>query len=169
MSILQDLLSTALTCEASDVHVMVNSPPLLRIHTVLQPTDFPVITPEESSNMLREMVGNDRYAIFEKNRDLDFSTEIKGIGRFRVNAHFQRGSVAIAFRVIPDKVFPLESLNLPEPVTRLIDLPRGLVLVTGDTGSGKSTTLAAMIDAMNKKYNKHIITLEDPIEFLRFQ
>ena len=165
MSILQDLLSTALTCGASDVHVMVKSPPLLRIHTVLQPTDFPVVTPEESSEMVREMVGDDRYAIFEKNRDLDFSTEIKGLGRFRVNAHFQRGSVAIAFRVIPDKVFPLESLHLPEPVTRLIDLPRGLVLVTGDTGSGKSTTLAAMIDAMNKKFNKHIITLEDPIEY----
>jgi len=150
---------------ASDVHIVVGMPPLLRIHTVLQPTDFPMVTAEGASRMVKAMVGETRYAQFHEARDLDFSTEVPGLARFRVNAHFQRGTVAIAFRVIPDKVRPIAELNLPDAVNRLVHLPRGLVLVTGDTGSGKSTTLAAMIDAINQTYNKHIITLEDPVEY----
>ncbi len=166
MSFLQELLLTGLNCGASDIHVMVNSPPLLRIHTVLQETDFPVVTPDGAEEMLKEMISDHRYQEFLKRRDHDFSAEVPGKGRFRVNAHFQRGAIAIAFRAIPDHVLSLDKLNLPQAVGDLTRLPRGLVIVTGDTGSGKSTTMASMIDAMNKVYRKHIITLEDPVEYV---
>jgi len=166
VSILQELLVTALDCKASDIHIMVGSPPLLRIHTILQETDYGVVSPDGSKEILQEMISERRYEEFLQKRDLDFSTEVPGKGRFRVNAHFQRDNIAIAFRTIQDKVPPLEKLNLPDEVTKMTDLARGLILVTGDTGSGKSTTMASMIDSMNKKYRKHIITLEDPIEYM---
>jgi twitching motility protein PilT len=162
---LQDILKMGIISGASDVHIVVGMPPLLRIHTILQPTDFPMVTAEGASRMVKAMVGEKRFAQFQELRDLDFSTEVPGLARFRVNAHFQRGTPAIALRVIPDKVRPISELHLPEAVSRLVHLPRGLVLVTGDTGSGKSTTLAAMIDAINQQYGKHIITLEDPVEY----
>ena len=165
VSQLQDILKMGISSGASDVHIVVGMPPLLRIHTVLQPTDFPMVTAEGAARMVKQMVGEKRYTRFQEERDLDFSTEVPGLARFRVNAHFQRGTAAIAFRVIPDKVRPIAELCLPDAVNRLVHLPRGLVLVTGDTGSGKSTTLAAMIDAINQAYNKHIITLEDPVEY----
>ena len=145
---------------------MVNSPPLLRIHTILQETDYPVVTPEGAEEMLKQMLSTDRFEQFVKDRDIDFSTAMEGMGRFRVNAHYQRDSIAIAFRTIPDSVFPLDKLNLPDAVKKLITLTRGLVLVTGDTGSGKSTTMASIVDAINCRYHKHIITLEDPIEYI---
>ncbi|HSV16479.1 MAG TPA: type IV pilus twitching motility protein PilT [Tepidisphaeraceae bacterium] len=166
MSNLQDILKTAIDNKASDVHVMVGAPPLFRLHTQMTPTDFPMVTSESALRMVKEMLNEKRMEAFMEKRDADFSYEIPGLARFRVNAHFQRTSVAMAFRVITDKVRALDALNLPEVITRLTYLPRGLVLVTGDTGSGKSTTLAAMIDAMNRRYHKHIITLEDPIEYL---
>lgn len=166
MSYLQELLTSALDCGASDIHIMVGSPPIMRIHTVLQETDYGTVTPEGALELIKEMLSEQRFKDFMQKRDLDFSTTVPGKGRFRVNAHFQRESAAIAFRAIQDIVPPLEKLNLPDPVSRMIDLPRGLVLVTGDTGSGKSTTMASMIDAMNRKYRKHIITLEDPIEYV---
>jgi len=144
---------------------MVGSPPLLRIHTVLQETDYPVVTAEGAEELVREMISEDRMKDFYKRKDCDFATEVSGKGRFRVNAHFQRGSIAIAFRAIPDNVLPLDKLNLPEAINSVIDMNRGLILITGDTGSGKSTTMASLIDAMNKKYRKHIITLEDPVEY----
>jgi twitching motility protein PilT len=106
-----------------------------------------------------------QQARFDEHRDLDFSFAVPELGRYRVNAHYQRGSIGMAMRAIKVKVPPLADLNLPEVISRLTYLPRGLVLVTGDTGSGKSTTLAAMIEAMNQRYRKHIITLEDPIEY----
>ncbi len=115
--------------------------------------------------MLKHMAGEAQMKVFEKVKDADFSYEVPGVGRFRVNAHMQRQSVAIAMRAIKTEIPPFEALGLPDVVRRLTYLPRGLVLVTGDTGSGKSTTLAAMIDAMNKRYHKHIITLEDPVEY----
>src|SRR5213076_685921 len=107
----------------------------------------------------------ERWDAFEKLRDADFSYEIAGVGRFRVNAHYQRKTVAIAIRTINDKVRPIEQLFLPEIVSKLTFLPRGLILVTGPTGSGKSTTLAAMVDAINRRDQGHIITMEDPIEY----
>ena len=166
MTNLHEILETALNCGASDVHIVAGLPPLLRIHTVMQETDYPIVTADTAEEMVREMVPEHRYEEFLKKRDLDFSTEVPQKGRFRVNAHFQRGHVAIAFRAIPDKVCPLEKLNLPEAVQRMVTMARGLVLVTGDTGSGKSTTMASMIDNMNKRYRKHIITLEDPVEYV---
>jgi len=113
----------------------------------------------------KEILGEKRWPAFEEVRDADFSYEIPGLGRFRVNAHWQRGGIAMAFRTINDKVRPIEQLLLPEIVNRLTYLPRGLILVTGPTGSGKSTTLAAMVDAINRREQGHIITLEDPIEY----
>jgi twitching motility protein PilT len=163
---LNAILQTAIDNKASDIHLIVGHAPMIRLHTQMTATDFPVVTPEGALGMLKEMLSEKRMEAFLEKRDSDFSYELPSGIRFRVNAHFQRGSVAMAFRVITDKVRPLDQLGLPDVVTRLTYLPRGLVLVTGDTGSGKSTTLAAMIDAMNRRYHKHIITMEDPIEYL---
>src|SRR3982750_3373370 len=166
MSLLNDILRNAVAAKASDVHIMVGAPPLFRIHTVASPSDFPIVTPEGSLRLCKEIMGNDRrWAEFEEKRDSDFSYEIPGLGRFRVNAHYQRNSVALSIRTINDKVRPIEQLFLPDVVKKLTHLPRGLVLVTGPTGSGKSTTLAAMVDAINRREQGHIITLEDPIEY----
>jgi twitching motility protein PilT len=166
MSNLNEILKTAIDNKASDVHILVGQPPLIRLHTQVTEADFPVVTAENAMAMLKEMLSEKRIEAFMEKRDADFSYELPGLCRFRVNAHFQRNTVAMALRVITDKVRALDALGLPDVVTRLTYLPRGLVLVTGDTGSGKSTTLAAMIDAMNKRYHKHIITLEDPIEYI---
>jgi twitching motility protein PilT len=165
MSIINDILRAAMEAKASDVHLNVGSPPLFRIHTVVTKSDFPVMTGEGVTRITREILGDARWADFEKHRDADFSYEIPGLARFRVNAHFQRQSIALAFRTINDKVRQIEQLFLPEIVHKLTYLPRGLILVTGPTGSGKSTTLAAMIDAINRRDAGHIITLEDPIEY----
>ncbi|MEO1495493.1 MAG: ATPase, T2SS/T4P/T4SS family, partial [Pseudomonadota bacterium] len=123
---------------------------------------------EDGKKLLSQMVSAEQVKMFEQNKDLDFSYEAEGIGRYRVNAHMQSGALGFALRVIKTEVPPLSGLNLPEVISRLTYLPRGLVLVTGDTGSGKTTTLAAMIQAMNQRYRKHIITLEDPVEY-RFE
>src|SRR5947207_4544589 len=165
MSLLNDILRNAVAAKASDVHINVGAPPLFRIHTVVQPSDFPIVTPEGAMRLLKEMVDERRLREFDEKRDADFSYEIPGLGRFRVNAHYQRNTVALAFRTINDKVRPIEQLFLPEIITKLTYLPRGLILVTGGTGSGKSTTLAGMVDAMNKREYCHIITVEDPIEY----
>ncbi len=163
---LAKLLSQALTTDASDIHIVAGMPPLYRIHTVLEPAEgFEVIPPGETEQFVRSMVGEKRFARLQEKRDLDFSIELANLGRFRVNAHYQRETVAIAFRAIPNRVPPMEELNLPPIVEQFVDLPRGLVLVTGQTGSGKSTTLASMIDAMNHRYKYHVITLEDPTEY----
>ena len=165
MSLLNDILRNAVAAKASDVHITVGLPPLFRIHTVMRASDFPMVTPEGSVRLLKEMLNDKRYADFEEHRDSDFSYEIPGVGRFRVNAHYQRNTVALAFRTINDKVRPLEELFLPEIISKLTYLPRGLILVTGPTGSGKSTTLAGMVDSINKREQGHIITCEDPIEY----
>ena len=164
-TILNDMLRNAVQAKASDIHINVGSPPLFRIHTVVQPTDFPVVTPEGAERIAKEMMNDARWAEFQEKRDSDFSYEIPGLSRFRVNAHYQRNTVALSFRTINDKIRPIEQLFLPDIVHKLTYLPRGLILVTGPTGSGKSTTLAAMIDAINKREQGHIITLEDPIEY----
>lgn len=159
------ILKTALDMGASDIHLIAGHPPVARIHTVMTPLDYPVITPESAMRMLKHMASETHVAKFEKIKDSDFSYELPGLGRFRVNAHMQRQTVGIAMRSIKEKIPPFMSLNLPEVVSRLTYLPRGLILVTGDTGSGKSTTLASMIQMMNERYAAHIITLEDPIEY----
>src|SRR6266498_281010 len=165
MSIINDILRNAVTAKASDVHINVGLPPLFRIHTVVTPSDFPIVTPEGAMRIAKELMSEKRWAEFENHRDSDFSYEIPGLSRFRVNAHYQRNTVGLAFRTINDKIRPLDQLFLPEVVTKLTYLPRGLILVTGPTGSGKSTTLAGMVEAVNRREQGHIITLEDPIEY----
>ncbi len=162
---INDILRNAVQAKASDVHINVGSPPLFRIHTVVQHSDFPIVTPEGAMRIAKDMMNEKRWAEFEEKRDSDFSYEIAGLSRFRVNAHYQRNSVALAFRTINDKIRPIEELFLPEIVNKLTYLPRGLILVTGPTGSGKSTTLAGMVDSINRREQGHIITLEDPIEY----
>jgi len=160
-----EILRYAHEHNASDVHLVAGHPPMMRVHTVMTPMDHPILTPESVKSALSEMVSPEMMKSFEVTKDLDFSLEVKGQSRYRVNAHYQRGTVGLAMRSIKTKVPPMADLNLPEVISRLTYLPRGLVLVTGDTGSGKSTTLAAMIQAMNERYRKHIITLEDPVEY----
>ena len=160
------ILAKAIKKAASDVHINIGMPPILRKNTELLDTDFPVVSDSEAKEMVLDMVGRDKFKTFEEKRDLDFATTLDDGHRFRVNAHYQRDTIAISFRVIPNRVPLLNDLNLPPIAKELTDLPRGLVLVTGHTGSGKSTTLAAMIGLINTKYKKRIITLEDPIEYM---
>ncbi|MEE8154535.1 MAG: type IV pilus twitching motility protein PilT [Phycisphaerales bacterium] len=162
---LGEILKTAHQHDASDIHLISGHPPMMRVHTVMTPMDCPILTPDAVEGALHEMTTPDQRAGFAERKDLDFSFEIEGLGRYRVNAHRQRGTVGLAMRAVKEKVPPLDDLNLPEVISRLTYLPRGLVLVTGDTGSGKSTTLAAMLQSMNERYRKHIITLEDPVEY----
>jgi twitching motility protein PilT len=163
---LLQILKAAYESDASDVHLVPGQPPMMRVHQVMSPLDFPKISPETARKFLEQMASKEAVATFERQKDSDFSFQAEGLARYRVNAHMQRGTIAMAMRMIKTKVPPLANLNLPEVIARLTYLPRGLVLVTGDTGSGKSTTLAAMIQAMNQRYKKHIITLEDPVEYV---
>jgi len=163
---IKKILTTAVEFKASDIHINVGLPPVIRRNTELIDMDFPPITNEDAKAMVVAMVGNDRFKQFQDQRDLDFSTTISEGHRFRVNAHYQRDTLAISFRIIPNQVLGIDDLHLPPIVKDLTDLPRGLVLVTGHTGSGKSTSLAAMIGEINGKYGKRIITLEDPVEYL---
>jgi twitching motility protein PilT len=163
---LNAILRMAFEKDASDVHLVATQPPTARIHQVITPLAPEKLTPDEMEACFISMTRPEQQKRFADNLDLDFSYEVSGLARYRVNAHRQRGVIGLAMRQIKSKVPPLKDLNLPEVIARLTYLPRGLVLVTGDTGSGKSTTLAAMIQAMNQRYRKHIITLEDPIEYL---
>ena len=160
------ILADVIDNGASDLHINVGMPPVLRRNTELIELDFAAISNEDVKEMLVSMIGPEKFKKIEDNKDLDFSTSIDDGHRFRVNAHYQRDTIAISFRVIPNQIPVIDGLHLPAVVKELTDLPRGLVLVTGHTGSGKSTTLAAMIDLINTKYGKRIITLEDPIEYM---
>jgi twitching motility protein PilT len=161
------ILAQAVNKGASDVHINVGMPPVVRINTELIPTDFPAVSNDDAKEMLISMVGPERFNTFKERMDLDFSTTIADPDqRFRVNAHYQRETIAISFRLVPTLIPSIEELNLPDRIKELTDLPRGLVLVTGHTGAGKSTTLAAMIGLINQKYKKRVITVEDPIEYL---
>lgn len=162
---IKEILADAISKEASDVHINVGMPPIMRKNTELISLDFPVVTSMDASEMVMSMVGPDRFQKFEEARDLDFSTMLDDGHRFRVNSHYQRDTIGLSFRVIPNQIPSIDDLHLPEIVKDLVDLPRGLVLVTGHTGSGKSTSLAAMIGEINRKYRKRIITLEDPVEY----
>ena len=162
---LNDILRCAHELDASDIHLVADMSPMVRCRTVIQALPLEPVDADGMRRILAEIVTKHQFETFERELDLDFSYEVKGLRRYRVNAHLQRGKVALAMRAIRTGVPSLPSLNLPDVITRLTYLPRGLVLVTGDTGSGKSTTLAAMIQAMNERYKKHIITLEDPVEY----
>ena len=167
MTRIKNLMRSAVDAGASDLHIIAGHPPLLRIHTVLVAMEGEAVVAEDEAHALvKELVTEEQHQHFTRRRDLDFSASLPGGPRFRVNAHFQRGTPALAFRAIPARVPPLEELNLPEVVVEFAELQQGLVLVTGETGSGKSTTLASMVDHMNDRFKYHVITLEDPIEYM---
>jgi len=163
---LHEILQAAYEADASDIHLVTGHPPTMRVHQVIEPMDMPVISAEQAEAMFGQMAVPETLETFKKHKDADFSYAVEGLARYRVNVHMQMGTIGLSLRMIKTDVPPLSALNLPEVIARLTYLPRGLVLVTGDTGSGKSTTLAAMIQAMNQRYRKHIITLEDPMEYV---
>ncbi|UCZ52099.1 type IV pilus twitching motility protein PilT [Bacillus shivajii] len=163
---LDELLRTAYEMGASDIHLTVGIAPVFRINGELRKQGDQFLKPQDTEEMARSIVPEALWAKFEKKGELDFSYGIPRLSRFRINAYFQRSCVSIAIRVIPTSIPSLDELNMPDSLKEIAEKPQGLVLVTGPTGSGKSTTLAAMIDYMNKTMNRHIITLEDPIEYL---
>src|SRR6202007_2426770 len=164
---IDDLLRRVVEQKASDLHLKVGNHPYLRVDGVLNPiTEVPRITPEEMLSMAFSMMTNRQKQKFKETAELDMAYGVAGLGRFRVNVFQQRGNVGMVLRVIPTKIRTAEELNLPPVVGKICEEQRGLVLVTGTTGSGKSTTLAAMIDRINANRADHLITIEDPIEFL---
>jgi twitching motility protein PilT len=164
---IDDLLRRAVQSKASDLHLKVGNHPYLRIDGVLNPlSDVSRVTPEEMLSMAFSMMTNRQKQKFKETAELDMAYGVAGLGRFRVNVFQQRGNVGMVLRVIPTKIRTVEELNLPRVVERICEEQRGLVLVTGTTGSGKTTSLAAMIDRINSLRPEHIVTIEDPIEYL---
>lgn len=160
------LLREAQESGASDLHVTVNSPPVLRIDGMLKRMNKDLVSPAMLQEYARAIMNESQYQRFQDLGEVDFSYGVPGISRFRINVYQQRGSLCIAARVISPTVPAFETLNLPPVLRKLAQKPQGLFLVTGPTGSGKSTTLASLIDHINKTQSKHIVTLEDPIEYL---
>lgn len=154
------------TAGASDLHMVVGRPPMLRLKGELVESSHPEVSREKMTELLWELLPSEKQREFEANLDLDMAYEIEGVGRFRCNFFFHHHGPGAVFRVIPTEILTLEDLGLPEVLKKMADFPSGLVLVTGPTGSGKSTTLAAMIDYINKTREAHIITIEDPLEFV---
>ncbi len=152
--------------KASDLHLVSGQQPVLRIRGDLERVKYKVLDDDELRSMLYEITPEDKIKIFEETGDLDFAYEIPGLARYRANYFMQKNGIGAVFREIPSEILTVEQLGLPSVVSRLAMLPRGLVLVTGPTGSGKSTTLAAVVDECNRKRKDHIITIEDPIEFV---
>ncbi|MGD9209583.1 MAG: type IV pilus twitching motility protein PilT [Desulfobacteraceae bacterium] len=151
---------------ASDLHLAAGQPPALRIHGDIERVKYKVLTSDELRSILYEITSEDRIKVFEETGDVDFAYEIPGLARYRANYFMQKNGIGAVFREIPSTILTAEQLGLPSVVSKLASLPRGLVLVTGPTGSGKSTTLAAVIDVANRERADHIITIEDPIEFV---
>ena len=163
---LHQLLKTLVEQAGTDLHVTTNSPPQIRIDGKLVPLQLPPLTASETKSLVYSVLTDNQKHRFEETLELDFSFGVKGLARFRANVFNQRGAVAAAFRTIPWEIKSFKDLGLPEVVSRLCEKPRGLVLVTGPTGSGKSTTLAAMLDKVNNDRHEHIVTIEDPVEYL---
>ncbi len=161
-----DLIKYAIENNASDIHITVGIPPVLRIDGVLKYFNNDKLSPKDVEKMANEILNEEQFKELKAKGEIDISYAKPGISRFRVNIYKQRGSYAIALRIIPFKIPTMEELGLPQVVKSLARLPRGLILVTGPTGSGKSTTLASIIDLINNEKNYHILTLEDPIEYL---
>jgi len=162
-----DILMEVVDRRASDLHLTAGAPPMVRVRGRLTPLEgFPILTPGDTREVVYSILSNDQRQRLETNWQLDFAYTIPGRARFRVNAYFQRAALGAAFRLIPFEIVPLEELGLPPAVTEFTTRPRGIVLVTGPTGSGKSTTLASIIDVINSTREEHIMTIEDPIEFL---
>ncbi len=163
---LSELLKKMIEMGGSDLHISTNSPPRVRVHGRLKPLDMPPLTAADTKALAYSVLTDAQKHRFEENLELDFSFGLKNLARFRGNLLQQRGAVGAVFRTIPWEIKGFDALGLPEIVRELCDKPRGLVLVTGPTGSGKSTTLAAMLDKINNEREEHMITIEDPIEFL---
>jgi twitching motility protein PilT len=164
---MDDLLARTVQAEASDLHLVPGAPPAIRVHGELVWLDnVERLKPDDTRGLIYRILSTDQQKRLEVDRQLDFSHGVPGLARFRVNVHFQRGSLAAAFRHVPEELRTLEELGLPPSLRELAMRPRGLVLVTGPTGSGKSTTLAAMFDEVNRTKPHHVLTFEDPIEFV---
>ncbi|WP_084709612.1 type IV pilus twitching motility protein PilT [Rubrobacter aplysinae] len=163
---LSDYLLDTLNAGASDLHLTSGVPPMIRDSGELRPLDYPALTPNVTRDMLYEILTDEQRTRLERDWELDLSYSLPKTARFRVNIYFQRGSMGAAFRVVPTEIMGFHELGLPHAVENMTDKPRGLVLVTGPTGSGKSTTLASMIDHINENRHEHIMSVEDPIEFL---
>ncbi len=163
---IKELLDIAIQTKASDFHINVGMPPVMRVNTELIKMEAEPVSAEKAKDILFGMIGAEKFEIFEQNHDYDFSVTGNNESRFRVNARYQRGSIALSFRLISSQIPDLDDLHLPKIISDLTTMARGLVLVTGHTGSGKSTTLAAMIKSINNTSSKRIVTLEDPVEYL---
>jgi twitching motility protein PilT len=163
---MHQLLKTLVDQGGTDLHITTNSSPQIRIDGKMIPLQVPPMTPAETKSITYSVLTDSQKHRFEETLELDFSFGVKGLARFRANLFYQRGAVAGAFRTIPWEIRSFKELGLPDIVSRLCDKPRGLILVTGPTGSGKSTTLASMIDKVNNERHEHIVTIEDPIEYL---
>jgi twitching motility protein PilT len=164
---LDTMLVAMIEEKGSDLHLTVGAPPMIRVHGSLRGmADYDKLMPEDTRILLRSIVNDTQWHRFEEEQELDFAYSIERVSRFRVNMYNQRGSFGAAFRAIPHTIKRLDELGVPESVARFAGLPRGLVLVTGPTGSGKTTTLAALLDLANRSRASHIVTIEDPIEFL---
>jgi twitching motility protein PilT len=166
MPTLPDLLKKTVELDGSDLHLATNSPPQVRVHGKLLRLDLPPLTPADTKQLAYSVLTDAQKKRFEEAMELDFSFGVRGLGRFRCNVFNQRGAVGAVYRLIPDRVRGFHELGLPAVISKLAERPRGLVLVTGPTGSGKSTTLAAMIDKVNAERAEHILTIEDPIEYI---
>jgi twitching motility protein PilT len=166
MASLPDLLKTVVDMDGSDLHIATNTPPQIRVDGHLQRLQFPDMQPADTKQLVYSVLTDAQKKRFEETMELDFSFGIRGLARFRCNVFNQRGAVGAVYRLIPEKVRTFGDLGLPAVVATLCDRPRGLVLVTGPTGSGKSTTLAAMLDKVNSERHDHILTIEDPIEYI---
>ena len=166
MVAIEELLTTLVENNGSDLHISSSLPPCMRVDGKLKRMDYPPLTPDQVENLLFPMLSNEQRRRLEQEWELDFSYGIEGLSRFRVNFYKDKGNYAAAFRTITSTVPSFDTLGLPEIVRTTAEKPRGLILVTGPTGSGKSTTLAAMIDYINSTRAEHILTIEDPIEFV---
>ncbi len=163
---LNEMLKEMVDQGASDLHITTGSAPQIRIDGVLHPLNHPPLTPTETKQLAYSILTDKQKQALEENLEIDFSFGIRGMARFRANVYHQRGAIAGAFRQIPFEIRGFRELGIPPVVEKLCEKPRGLVLVTGPTGSGKSTTLAAMVDKVNRERREHIVTIEDPIEYL---
>jgi twitching motility protein PilT len=166
MPTLPELLKTAVEIDGSDLHLSIGTPPQVRVHGELRRLEFPDLAPSDTKALAYSVLTDAQKKRFEESLELDFSFGIRGIARFRCNMFNQKGAVGAVYRQIPERIRTFEELQLPAVIAKLAERPRGLVLVTGPTGSGKSTTLAAMIDKINTETKGHILTIEDPIEYI---
>ena len=163
---MRELFELAFQRHASDIHLTEHTPPVLRIYGELMPTAFSPLSRADTKRLVYSLLADRQKAQFERDLELDLSIDVQGLGRFRINVHLQRGSVEAAFRLVPKDIRSLQDLGLPRVVSELARKPNGLVLVTGPAGVGKTTTLAAMVDQINRERRQHIMIIEDPIEYL---